>query len=340
MAPTSPRPRAWLRLAVGAAGLVAVSLLVRAVGLDEVLAVVRPALAWLPLVILIEALRIATDVVATHFALGSRARLVPRSSLVRATLVGQAVLGIAPAPRAVCEATKATLLAPYVGAASAGAMGAINQSATLIAVGVFSIPCAFASWALSGLSTVTLALMVHTVVLVASGLSLRVAARARGASRFLSRRFPKLGRGAEVFVEAGREVDLFAIKPLAATIVGRMLQTAQYAVLALAVGLDPTGVRALAVQGVSMIGSAVGAFVPAQIGAADGAFALAASALDTTVAKAMSISLLAHATRPFWLAVGSLVVVTWRSRPTLAPEAAVAEPAQAEAVAASVTLGG
>src|SRR5690606_28024062 len=85
-----------------------------------------------------------------------------------------------------------------------------------------------------------------------------------------------------------------------------------FAVLAAAVGIDPTVLGALAFQGVSLVIAALGVMIPGQLGASEGGFTFAADTLGTTEARALSVALLAHAVQLLLIVVGSLVLSLWR----------------------------
>ena len=73
------------------------------------------------------------------------------------------------------------------------------------------------------------------------------------------------------------------------------------------VSLGPT--TPLLIFGPHLVGLAAGDLVPGQIGALDGAFAFASSALGITRAAALSIPVVLHVVQLAWGAIG---VVAWR----------------------------
>jgi hypothetical protein len=94
---------------------------------------------------------------------------------------------------------------------------------------------------------------------------------------------------------------------------GRLLQATQFGVLGFALGLGFGLDTALIHQGINLVGGAAGDFIPAQLGATDGAFILAASNLGTTVAIGASIAILIHCVQLVWVAVGALIPLFIRS---------------------------
>lgn len=306
---------ALLRIAFGAAGLGVLAVMVRRIGPSAILDVLGPAWRWLPVAAVLEAGRLLTETLATYYAYGVRARVIPRRMLVRAHLVAYAVSSVMPAGRAAGEATKVALLCRYAGIPAATAAAATNQAVTLIAGGLISVPCAAAAWQLTGPSVVTIALLVHAFVLCATGFGIRAAARSQGVGGKLSRALDRFAGDPSAFSRTSREVALLPRAPTAAMLLGRALQIAVFAVLAHAVGIDVSPARALYAQGINMISLAVGFLVPGQFGASDGAFALSADPLGTSVARAMSIALLAHVLQLAWVATGSLALLVWHTEP-------------------------
>ena len=301
-------------MAFGLGGLAVLAVMVDRAGAQTILDVLRPAWRWMPVVFFLEALRIGSETLATYYAYGRRRHLLPRGMLVRAHLVAYAVGNVMPAGRSAGEAAKVAMLARYAGMATATAAAATNQAVTLLAGGLVSIPCAVGAWQLTGGSVVTVALLVHAVVLTALGLGIRVIARTPAVGERLSRYASRFAIGLAAFHEASRDVALLPAGPLTAMLVGRVLQIAIYGVLALAVGIDLSVARVLYAEGINMIALAVGVFVPGQLGASDGAFALSAGPLGASVAAAMSIALLAHVLQIVWIGVGSLALLFWTKR--------------------------
>jgi hypothetical protein len=214
------------------------------------------------------------------------------------------------------ETIKATLLTPYVGVA-ATCVGFVNQAATLISVGLFSVPCGLAILARHGTSIWFWACAIHAIVLVFCGVALQAATRADALGLAIVRRFPSLAPRAQAFRDHAAGIGLFARGPTTALFVGRVFQFVEYAVAARAVGIDTGVLTALSAQGVSLIASAVGVLVPAGLGTSDGAFTIAADMLDTTAARATSLALLMRCTQLVFLLLGSLVALLGprRARP-------------------------
>jgi len=149
-----------------------------------------------------------------------------------------------------------------------------------------------------------------------SGLVVRGASRSPRLAAWLGRlRFRRVADGAQEFHDVSRGGPLVPLRPLLSVSTGRAFQVAQYGIIAHAVGVAHVTVfRALLAQGVNMVALAVGVLVPGQLGATDGAFALSAEALGTTMPRALAIALVAHVLQVIWIAVGTLVPIVWRAR--------------------------
>lgn len=293
---------------LGVGGLVAIALIIDGIGFDRIVETMRPAMRWVPVICVLEVGRFVSETAGAYFAFGSRAKEIPLLTLFRANLIGQSIANLAPAPRLVNETIKITLLAPYVGVPAATSVGATIQAATLLSVGLFSFPCAIAIFSLSGASVWFWAVVIHGIVLVATGLAIRGMTRAKGPGRWLAKRFPRLAPGTAEFAAHAEEVGLWATLPTVSLLGNRLFQAIQIGVAAFAVGIDTDIVRGMAAQGVNLVANAVGVIVPAGLGTTDGAFTLAAEMLKTDTAKAASLALLMRCTQLVWLFIGSGVL--------------------------------
>ncbi len=291
------------------AGIGLLVAIVRHVGVDQIAATLLPALRWLPVLCGLELVRMACETVSSWLAYGPLATRIPRTTLFRAHVISQSLSSLAPAPRVVNETIKIGLLAPFVGAAAATSVGFINQAATLIAVGLFSIPCGAAILALGGASVWFWAAALHAIVLVANGLALQAVTRADAPGRWLAKKFPSLAARADAFRAHANQTGLWARGPTSALMLGRLVQVVQYGVAARAVGIDIGVLGAMAIEGVNLIAAAVGVLVPGGFGTTDGAFTLAAGLLGTTVARATSMALLMRCMQFAWVPIGSLVAL-------------------------------
>lgn len=311
-------PRGWrlgLRVLVALLAVAAVAFVVRAVGTDEVLERLRTAAPWLPLAALLELGRIGLDAVATRLVLGPAGRRIRRARLLVLHLITHGVMNVMPAGRGTSEAAKAMLLADDLGTEAAVSMGTSNQANVLLSSALFSLPCAIAAHLALHSAPLTLAILGHFAVLFAAGLGLRVLQTHPRAVQWLAGLLPRFSARVHAFAEASRQTPTLAAGPIAAMMLGRLLQTGEYAVLAHAVGLDVSPLAALAVQGLNLVAAAVGVLVPGQLGSAEAIFALAAGALGTTPAMAVSIALLAHTVSLAFAAIGLTLLAAWALLP-------------------------
>lgn len=308
------RARLWMiaRIALGIAGLAVVAWLVNDVGVDALRDTLVPALAYLPIAVLLELGRVAMDAVSSHYSLGARSERVPPLPMFGAHVVANAIMAIAPAGRPTSEVVKAGLLARWLGAAPAAALAAANQANTLISSATFSAFGALAAWILTGPSILTWLLVVHVVSMNASGLAIRAAARYERFGAWLAKRFPKAAPHVEGFSETTRETGLVPIAPVGTMMIGRAFEAAHLGVLAWAVGVTPTMVGTLALHGIYLVVAAIGVMIPGQVGATEFTFTRSADALDSTVPQAMSIALLAHLVKLVLVVVGFVVLILWR----------------------------
>lgn len=311
-------PRAWFRVLLGVGGLALLGAIVRHIGVELLIQTLWPALPWVVALAAIELVRIACATMASVLAFGSLAQRIPLGPMFRAHLLGQSLSAFAPAPTVWSETIKATLVAPFVGAGPAAAVGFVNQAATLMSNGLFTLPCALAILALQGASPWFWACVIHTVVLFASGLAVQAGARAPGLGGWLIKRFPRFEERAKAFSEHSRGIGVGARGPTAMLFVSRCLQMAQYGIAAHAVGIHVGALHVVASEGVHLVAMAVGVLVPGGLGTTEGAFSLAADLLNTTAARATATALLMRCTQLVWVLIGSSVALFTREPATAA----------------------
>lgn len=302
------------RIAIAVAGLLALAWTIRDAGAERIAEVLPRAAPWIPLAILLEALRVGADALATRFVLAERGRTIPFRVLYLAQLAAQGVMGVSPAGRSASEVVKATLLSSWISPQAAAAMGYTNQANVLISSGAFSLLCLGGVIVSAPDPMLAYATGAHFAVLSASGIGMRFLSTSPRTERLLARRWPKMGERLRLFHEASRDTSLVAPLPLLAMLFGRALQTLQFAVLAHAVGIEVTVAGAMAVQAVNLVAAATGVFVPSQVGTAELVFRLSADALRTTPAIAVSLALVARVPQLTFIAVGLIVLLLWRGR--------------------------
>jgi hypothetical protein len=304
------------RAAAGLAGVSCVALIVRGIGAHSLARALAGAAVFFPAVLALEGAQVACTTLAMRSLYGPR---VPRAQLLRAGIIGYAVMGVFPAGRAVAEVARASLLTRWVGAARATAAAARIQVAALFANALISaIAAAAVALAVPAPAWLPIAIAGNAVAALAMGASLALAARRRPGA-WLGRVVPKArGFGADLdgVLETERGLPAAAA---AWEFAGRLCQVAQNAVLLACVGGAPGLGSALASEGIHLVGAAVGDLIPGQLGATEGNYTLAASALGLPVASAVAIALLAHLSQLTYVLVGSLISAAW---PAQAPPAA------------------
>lgn len=311
--PKETRSRPWLRLLLGVGGLVLLAGIVRHVGVDIVVSTLGPALPWLPVLAFIELVRIGFMTIGSYLAFGSLAPHIPKWTLFRAHVLGHSLSSVVPAPTVFNESIKATLIAPHTGAGPAAAVGVTNQAAVWMSNGLLSIFCGLAILALQGWGSIWfVACVIHTVVLLASGVGLQMVTRADAPGRWLARRVPSFATRAAEFREHARGIRLGARGPTEMLFISRCLQMLQYFVAARAVGIDVGLLRVAAAEGVHLVAIAVGVLVPGGLGTTEGAFTLATDLLGTTAARATTLALLMRCMQIVWVFLGSVVAIATR----------------------------
>lgn len=140
-------------------GVVALAMVVRAVGAGEVQAALERSARWLPLAIAFEALRVPFELLATRRVLGSQGQPMPAlRALIRTHLIFYAMSIGVPGGRPMAEAGKAANLSPWLGTARAAALSTATQSMAFTTDAGFAVICALSALKLSGFSPLTLAL--------------------------------------------------------------------------------------------------------------------------------------------------------------------------------------
>lgn len=307
--------REWVRtiaqLVFAIAGVAAVVVLVRQVGARTLLAIVRNALAWMPVLLLLEAVRILCEAWGTRAVAHATMRAHEHLSLVawiRMHLVANATLIVLPAGRAICEGVKIVSISATVGAPRAAGIVVVQHGLTMLALGVISIPAAIAALVL-GSKVLALAITAHGVACFAGTFGVLFASRKAAIPPFAAKWFVHAPDAVSTFRDTVRSLPWFVPAGFAGKLGNRLAQAVQFAVLLIAVAGDTTAARTLLADGVNLVGSALGEFIPAQVGTIDGAFAYAAPQLQITVAMGVGIATLARITQLAWAAVGALVPV-------------------------------
>ncbi len=313
--PAAARPsarRLALHAAFGLAGVGAMTAMVIKVGPAVLFGALQRCATFLPLLAAIEIVRLGLEVVATR-ALSPRVKKdVPIATLVRAVIVGFAVSAVMPAGRVSAEATKAAMTARYLGGPRAAAIAAANQCLALFSGAAIAVVCAFVAWIELGPTGVAWGCLVSAIMTTLAYAGVQFATRARSISGFLGRRFAKIRAATASFQDALAELPILHPGAAAIWFFARVLQTLEFGILVFAVGGGFRFASAFIAEGIAVAGGAAGDFIPGQLGATDGAFALSASSLHVSVADAIAIAIVAHFLQLAGAAACALAPLLWR----------------------------
>lgn len=300
-------------LAVGAIGMT--GWMIASVGPTRTIASLERVARWLWVVGAIEGVRIACDGLATWTLFGHRRGRVRSWLVVRATLVANAVLIVAPAGRATAEASKAGMYGGIVGGSTATAAALLGQALAVTAAGVISSAGGVALAARDGASELTLLVVGQSIGMLALGALVLVASRRKIVSRLLGRLLRRVWTmTADEDVRAAvRARAPLPPGPLALHVVARALMAVEIAVLfhgvGATVGLGPV----LGATATAMIGAVALDVVPADLGLTEGAFVLWHDAIGLSRVDAVTIAVALHGVQLAWVLAGAVTSVVTRS---------------------------
>jgi hypothetical protein len=316
--------RTPVRVAIALAGVAGVAWILHGLGWANVAAALAGGAPYLPLVLLLDGLVVTCSMLALRALYGDAGASVPKPQLVRAGVIGFAVNGLLPAGRAIAEITRATMLTPWVGRGVAIGAAARMQGVVLIGHGGISVVATVAAFATFGATWLTFAISLSAAIPLIAGIGTLLLTRRTRIGVWVARRFGGGAVGAEVDAALAGQPTI-PLRAVAWELAGRCVEVAQKSVLILAVGGGLAFARVLSLEGVHLLGAAVGDLVPSQIGVQEGNLVAASHALGLTSASAVSIALLAHLSQLTWVLVGSIVAMIWRGDRAAAP--ALLEPA-------------
>jgi hypothetical protein len=316
----------WLRAAFAVFGIAAVVFLIDQAGAQKLWNAFLRMAVWFPLVLGIEFLRVACDAENTYQSLGNAKDGLPRKTMFRSELISTAIGSIVPAGRSTQEASKGALISPWVGAASAISAALISQVATFIGGGLITIPSAWVSWQKVGWSGfLTLALLLHSFVLLALARLLRMASGSHRLISWFEKKIPRIGKKLSEYKKVSPSVtSKIILVPGALMFFSRILQTLQMLILFGAVEHRMSISMALLAEGIFMLSLVAGAFIPGEFGTSEGAFVLFAGTLGTHRANALSVALLLHSVKLALILIGCLTPLLWKAPEKAKPEGAAA----------------
>ena len=310
------RRRALIHACFGLLGAGALALLVRSVGVAGLVTALRASARWLPVLFALEVGRLAMEAATTQVISDRVRRRVRLPQLVRIHVIGYAVAMTMPAGRAAAEAVKAAMLSRFVGAPDAAAIGATNQSMAMLGSVLIAVPCTLAALAMTGLSAITVGLAILTVTSAALLTAFQIAVRRPQIGGFLLRRVTGMEQATEAFRDAIARIPVLPLPAVAISFANRALNVVELGVLLRAVGGRHGAGEALLALGVNMLGGTVGDFVPGQLGATDGAFALGAPALGLALADGVAMAMTLHLVQITWAILGWTLPLWWKAGPT------------------------
>ncbi len=320
----SPREllaRPLVRLACAVLGAGVLALAVWGAGAHAVLSGLGESLHALPLVAALEALFLLCSVLALRALYGvDAARVSPRQWL-RAGTLGYALGAVLPIGRASAEAARAVLLGRTVGGARAAVAAVQIQGVTLLANAVLSAVAGGAALALLGFSSISILILANALgglVLGAGILIVRDRARPGRLLGAVTRRGRAFGLQFDATAGASRRSLLQA---LAWECAGRVVQLVQCGAALVAIGHRSSVGTTLVARGMLTVGSALGDFIPAQLGATEATLVLGAAALGLTAASAAALAHLIHGGQHALALLCTHVSVAVPGEPQLTPAA-------------------
>jgi len=282
---------------------VAIALLVRHVGGRTFLALLRTALPWLPILLVLEAVRIAADVVALRQLCGEDATRIPLSKWIRVHLIANSAL-ILPGGRAVSEAMKFAQLGPVLGSGRVIARLTLLYVTTLLATALICSAAAIAALLVNGASKLAPAIAVHATICVISASLIRAALHRATLPKSIARWFGASDEAMDEMRTTSRELPILSRTALAAKLTNRATQVVQFGILLYVLGAPSSPARAFLANGVSLLGGALAELSPAQLGGTDGALAFSSHSLSIGLGVAVALATLMRVVQLAWSAVG------------------------------------
>jgi uncharacterized membrane protein YbhN (UPF0104 family) len=287
--------RPWVRIACAVLGTGVLVLAVWAAGARAVLASLGASVHALPALALLEGVMVGCSTLALRALYGDLAHRVAVRQWVRAGALGYALGLVLPMGRGAGEAARAVLLSRTTGGARAAVAAVQMQGVVLLSTAVITVPVLAATVGVLGPGLAAGLVLANAVIAGALGTSILVVRERAKLGRLLGGLIKRLERFGLAFdaVAGASRADL--ARSLAWESAGRVAQVVQCGVALAAIGQPAGLLRTLVVRGALILGSAVGDFIPGQLGATEATLVLGAGTLALTAAGAASIALLIHA---------------------------------------------
>ena len=286
----------WIQGALLVVGLALVAYFVWTTGPAHVLAALRDAGPYVPLLAALEVIVVFTDIGAFVTLLGPDARRVSGRGWLRSSSLAYGCSILLPAGRTASEAGRASVLAAYVGGLRAATAAAQLQASALVADGLISGVAALVVLRLENNHRLPALLAGNLLLTVAGGTTLLVLIRNRRVAQALGRRFPRLFTR---FAAGEGEPYTWGLGACAWSFVGRAIQVFEFGVAVRAVGGSLDATTAFVAFGIHAVTATIGVAVPNQVGVADGAYVLFADTLgfESAPARALALMLAVRATQ-------------------------------------------
>lgn len=321
-APGSRMP--WWRALAMIAGLVALVIVVRSVGLDRIVSTLIGAAVWMPGVVAADLTFFCCETMAYRAVLGPGAAQIPPRRFVSASLLYYCVMVLAPLGRVGAEVARAATFTPYVGGGRATAAASHMQAGVLLANFFITVPCWIAvSMAVGVTHPLAWLLLINGVGTGALGLVTMLLLRRSKAGAWLGQRFPRLKKLGADLDEATAVPHHDLWRTVGWCSLARLAQLAQYAVLLGAIGASISLSGSLVAMGVHLVGAGFGDVVPNQVGVLEGAYHVFADAIGLSgdPARAVSIALLARISQILIASSGLIGLWLLRERAATVPGA-------------------
>lgn len=287
--------RPWVRIACAVLGTGVGVLAVWAAGARAVLASLGASVHALPALALLEAVMVVCSTLALRALYGELAPRVAVRQWVRAGALGYALGLVLPMGRGAGEAARAVLLSRTTGGARAAVAAVQMQGVVLLSTAVITVPVLAATVGVLGPGLAAGLVLANAVIAGVLGTSILVVRERAKLGRLLGGLIKRLERFGLAFdaVAGASRADL--ARSLAWESAGRVAQVVQCGVALAAIGQPAGLLRTLVVRGALILGSAVGDFIPGQLGATEATLVLGAGTLALTAAGAATLALLIHA---------------------------------------------
>ena len=303
-----PAVRVGFHLVFTALGVLAVVLLVRHVGAKRLAETIGDMAPFIAVAFALEGLRICSDTLRMRLLYKTSGHVIRYFTLLRVQLAAYPINLLLPAGGAASEAYKVAVFKDVVGAGAATAVATVTSALVLLAGAIISIPCIIAAAYVWGMHGFTIAVVVQAIVALLVGGAMLGGARYRKLGDFIARLVRRVSKRGAAAIQKAQDIIVSSpsvpLPALGAAVLARAIQALQLAILAFGAGAAIGIVPGLLAFSVQLVGGAAGDLMPAQIGATDGAFALAAEPLGIDLPHALSIAIAMHVVQLSWALIG------------------------------------